>query len=171
MSDAAPPSKTGQIQNALSGIIGKDDRFVVQMVNDKIEVRPISDKDSLKAFNPDLHGKLLRYEQKFIGTGHEFWFYILGAMVANVVISQNLLLRFGVDLKDVQSWWVYVGVVVVAFILNNHRINARSKAQYDKHATSIKEDITNAGLTVDQVVSMTSKDGAVFNVRQRLMMD
>lgn len=91
--------------------------------------------------------------------------------MTDLVISKNWLHSRGLDLAELQSWWVYVSMFVLAFILHNSLLTSGVARRYKEHAGEIKDAIERAGLTPGEVISMTAKDSALFNVRQRLMLD
>ena len=163
--------KTEQISNALSGIIADGEKFSITATKGVIEVRPISDKDALKILNPDLHGRLLSYEQRLMGSGNEVWFFLLGALLVDILISTNLTSGFGLDLSKLQTWWVYIGSFAIAMTLNTFRLNSRVKRQFRRLAPSIREEISKANISEGELLSLLSNDSGLFNIKSRLMLD
>lgn len=164
-------SKADQIKSVLSGLLSKGDSFYVGYENTGVVVRPLSDKDSLKATHTELHGVLLKYEQRLVGYGHEIWFFLLVPLLLASTIQINPLMNAGVDLKFLQSWWLYTGLLLFGFILNNWRLQKRVNAKYRQYKGEILEAIQKSGLSTDYVLSLLAKDNSLFNVKTKLMMD
>ena len=164
-------NKVDQIKALLSGKITKGDSYYVGCENDTIIVRSISDKESLKATHPELHGVLLKYEQRMVGEGHEIWLFLLIPILISALLQINPFIQNGLDLKQYQSWWLYIGLLLIGFMLNNKRLNNRVKKKYGQYKVEIINAINSSGLTVDYVLSMLAKDTSLFNVKTKLMMD
>lgn len=163
--------KTEQISNALSGLVADGERFAVSGKKGAIEVRPISDKDALKILNPDLHGKLLAYEQRLVGSGNEVWFFLLGALLTDILISTNLTQELGLNLERLQTWWVYAGSFAIGMTFNTFRLNARVKREFKRLSSSIRAEVAKANITEGELLSLLSNDPGLFNIKNRLMLE
>jgi hypothetical protein len=162
--------KTDQIAEALSGLVNEGEKFSIVVQGGKIQVNPISDKDALRTRNQELHGKLLAFEQKLVGTGFELWFFILAAIGACVFIQLNPLVDLGFDLSPLKVWWVYLSMFIIAFTLNTFRLNSGVKRRFAHFYPEIKKSIESAGVSEEELISLIANDSTLFNVRQRLML-
>jgi len=162
-----------EIADALSGVLADGQSCFVQC---KDNVVTVDAPDALAQFwqdHTELYGYLLSLNEAIrgaVGYFYSFMFVItaLACLAVHLAWVDDFL---GMPVAKLQSWWLYLVVAVVMFVIACTVGESRYRGNYLRYRRGVMQAIDDAGLTKNSVLAMIHGDDSLARVADQLKSD
>jgi hypothetical protein len=139
-----------RVAYALRDIMQDGDRFLVSCKNGAVDVDPppVDEKEEeLSKTEPELYGHLMTLNQELssAGTGLTFFFLIASVLISMAIGLGWLESLFDISTDSLESWWVYLLIVILGFMIGGALADGKSKDAFARAYGNLMSMASRAG--------------------------
>jgi hypothetical protein len=136
-----------RVASALGGVIEDGERFLVSCKNGVVDVDTAGGERPLVETEPELYGHLMTLNQELSSTGAGLTlFFLIGSVVLSMSIGLGWLDMLGVPAGWLQSWWVYLLIVLLGFMVGGALADGKSNGVFARAYSGLISMSARAGL-------------------------
>jgi hypothetical protein len=154
------------IEERLKDVLEDGDSFTVSRNGDGVSVTR-TDRRMEEAY-----GSLVAYQKKVTHRAEgTLWIALLLYLVTVILIQKDLLAGFDIHLHALRSFWIYAGLFIGFFIVQQRIYNAISGREYRRVRENLLQHLRELDIDLRLLLARYEKDSRTFTIRFLLALE